>query len=94
MEVLSTGESKRCWEQAGQAWGRQNWRRYGGVLRYFFRADASPPDVSTVVVRAFDFRSTGPPKESASRYLIRDRDGTYGAEVRRCLDGRKSEEVL
>jgi hypothetical protein len=28
------------------------------------------------------------------RYLIRDRDGVFGAEVRRCLDGLIMEDVL
>ncbi|HEY7424636.1 MAG TPA: integrase core domain-containing protein [Gemmataceae bacterium] len=34
------------------------------------------------------------PFETAPRYLIRDRDGIYGAEVRRCLAGLPIEEVL
>jgi hypothetical protein len=34
------------------------------------------------------------PKESAPRYLIRDRDGIFGAEVRRCLARLNSEEGL
>jgi putative transposase len=34
------------------------------------------------------------PFETAPRYLIRDRDGIYEAEVRRCLAGLNSEEVL
>lgn len=34
------------------------------------------------------------PFESAPRYLIRDRDGIYGDEVRRCLAGLNIEEVL
>ncbi|HEY7310280.1 MAG TPA: integrase core domain-containing protein [Gemmataceae bacterium] len=34
------------------------------------------------------------PFETAPRYLIRDRDGIYGAEVRRCLAGLNIEEVL
>jgi putative transposase len=34
------------------------------------------------------------PFETAPRYLIRDRDGVYGEEVRRCLAGLHSEEVV
>jgi putative transposase len=34
------------------------------------------------------------PFDTAPRYLIRDRDGCYGAEVRRCLAGMGVEEVV
>ena len=34
------------------------------------------------------------PYDTAPRYLIRDRDGIYGEEVRRCLKGMGIEEVL
>jgi putative transposase len=34
------------------------------------------------------------PFETAPRYLIRDRDGAYGEEVRRCLRGLGIEEVV
>jgi hypothetical protein len=34
------------------------------------------------------------PFETAPRYLIRDRDGISGSEVRRCLAGLNNEEVV
>jgi hypothetical protein len=34
------------------------------------------------------------PVETAPRYLIRDRDGIFGAEVRRCLASLNIEEVV
>ena len=48
----------------------------------------------TCVRRVFSSWSSGFPNESASRYLIRDRNHTFGAGVRHFLDGLTMEEVL
>ncbi len=50
--------------------------------------------VVTRVARTFAAHSSGFPKESAPRYLIRDRDGIYGAQVHRWLASLNSAEVV
>lgn len=57
------------------------------VLHFNVTAKPTATWVSQQLRQAFPF-------ETAPRYLIRDRDGIYGTEVRRCLAAMGVEEVL
>jgi hypothetical protein len=56
--------------------------------------ERSRPGMLTRVARPSGAPSTGFPFETAPRSLLRDREGIYGAEVRRWLESLHIEEVV